>query len=89
MAAHCPGRIVVPLVAVRERETGLALAERTGIDPKKFGLILTNESLMEFACRGTQFTTPDGHFRLSADVSNIAQKLSQFFTSTDLRLSCP
>jgi len=46
----------------------LGLAEKTGIDPKKFGLILTNESLMEFACRGTQFTTPEGHFRLSADV---------------------
>src|SRR4030067_1159486 len=46
----------------------IALAEKTGIDPKKFGLILTNESLMEFACRGTQFTTPDGHFKLSADV---------------------
>jgi len=29
---------------------------------------MTNESLMEFACRGTQFTTPAGHFRLSADV---------------------
>jgi methylmalonyl-CoA mutase N-terminal domain/subunit len=46
----------------------LALAEKTGVDPKKFGLFLTNESLMEFACRGTQFTTPEGHFRLSADV---------------------
>jgi methylmalonyl-CoA mutase N-terminal domain/subunit len=46
----------------------LALAEKTGVDPKRFGLILTNESLMEFACRGTQFTTPDGHFRLSTDV---------------------
>ncbi len=46
----------------------LSLAEKAGIDPKRFGLFLTNESLMEFACRGTQFTTPAGHFRLSADV---------------------
>ena len=52
----------------------LALAEKTGIDPKKFGLILTNESLMEFACRGTQFTTPEGHFKLSADVVEYCAK---------------
>jgi len=52
----------------------LALAEKTGVDPKKFGLILTNESLMEFACRGTQFTTPAGHFRLSADVVEYCAK---------------
>jgi methylmalonyl-CoA mutase N-terminal domain/subunit len=52
----------------------LALAEKTGMDPKKFGLILTNESLMEFACRGTQFTTPEGHFRLSADVVEYCAK---------------
>ena len=52
----------------------LALAEKTGVDPKKFGLIMTNESLMEFACRGTQFTTPDGHFRLSADVVEYCAK---------------
>ena len=52
----------------------LALAEKTGIDPKRFGLILTNEALMEFACRGTQFTTPEGHFRLSADVVEYCAK---------------
>jgi methylmalonyl-CoA mutase N-terminal domain/subunit len=52
----------------------LALAEKTGIDPKKFGLIMTNEALMEFACRGTQFTTPGGHFRLSADVVEYCAK---------------
>ena len=52
----------------------LALAEKTGVDPKKFGLVLTNESLMEFACRGTQFTTPAGHFRLSADVVEYCAK---------------
>lgn len=46
----------------------LALAEKAGVDPGTFGLFLTNESLMEFACRGTQFTTPKGHLRLSADV---------------------
>ena len=46
----------------------LALAEKTAVDPSRFGLFMTNESLMEFACRGTQFTTPAGHFRLSADV---------------------
>lgn len=46
----------------------LALAEKNGIDPKSFGLFLTNESLMEFACRGTQFTTPAGHQKLSTDV---------------------
>jgi methylmalonyl-CoA mutase N-terminal domain/subunit len=46
----------------------LSLAEKAGIDPRRFGLFMTNESLMEFACRGTQFTTPAGHFRLSADV---------------------
>lgn len=46
----------------------LALAEKAGVDPSKFGLFLTNESLMEFACRGTQFTTPKGHLKLSADV---------------------
>ena len=46
----------------------LALAEKAGVDPSTFGLFLTNESLMEFACRGTQFTTPQGHLKLSADV---------------------
>jgi methylmalonyl-CoA mutase N-terminal domain/subunit len=46
----------------------LALAEKNGIDPNSFGLFLTNESLMEFACRGTQFTTPAGHQKLSTDV---------------------
>jgi len=46
----------------------LALAEKNGVDPSSFGLFLTNESLMEFACRGTQFTTPAGHQRLSTDV---------------------
>ena len=46
----------------------LALAEKKGVDPKSFGLFLTNEALMEFACRGTQFTTPAGHHKLSTDV---------------------
>ena len=46
----------------------LALAEKNGVDPNSFGLFLTNESLMEFACRGTQFTTPAGHQKLSTDV---------------------
>jgi methylmalonyl-CoA mutase N-terminal domain/subunit len=46
----------------------LALAEKRGKDPKSFGLYLTNESLMEFPCRGTQFTTPAGHQKLSTDV---------------------
>lgn len=46
----------------------LALAKKKGIKPEQFGLLMTNESLMEFACRGTQFTTPAGHFKLSADV---------------------
>ncbi len=46
----------------------LALAEKKGIDPNSFGLFLTNEALMEFVCRGTQFTTPAGHHKLSSDV---------------------
>ncbi|MAF49875.1 MAG: methylmalonyl-CoA mutase, partial [Rhodospirillaceae bacterium] len=46
----------------------LALAEKNGIDPNSFGLFLTNEALMEFVCRGTQFTTPAGHHKLSSDV---------------------
>jgi len=52
----------------------LALAEKNGVDPNSFGLFLTNESLMEFACRGTQFTTPAGHQRLSTDVVEYCTK---------------
>ena len=58
--AMSTGPIILPLF--------LSLAEKAGIDPRRFGLFMTNEALMEFACRGTQFTTPAGHFRLSADV---------------------
>lgn len=64
--AMSTGPIILPLF--------LSLAEKSGIDPKKFGLFMTNESLMEFACRGTQFTTPAGHFRLSADVVEYCAK---------------
>jgi len=46
----------------------LALAEKRGMEPGSFGLYMTNESLMEFPCRGTQFTTPAGHQKLSTDV---------------------
>jgi methylmalonyl-CoA mutase N-terminal domain/subunit len=46
----------------------LALAEKKGVDPNSFGLFMTNETLMEFICRGTQFTTPAGHHKLSTDV---------------------
>jgi len=46
----------------------LALAEKKGVDPNSFGLFMTNEALMEFICRGTQFTTAAGHHKLSTDV---------------------
>ncbi len=46
----------------------LALAEKKGVDPNSFGLFMTNETLMEFICRGTQFTTAAGHHKLSTDV---------------------
>lgn len=46
----------------------LALAEKRGVDPADFVLFITNESLIDMATRGTQFTSPAGHFRLSADV---------------------
>ena len=46
----------------------LALAEKRGVDPAQFGLFITNESLIDMATRGTQYTTPEGHFRLSSDV---------------------
>lgn len=46
----------------------LALAEKRGVDPSQFRLFITNESLIDMTTRGTQFTSPAGHFRLSADV---------------------
>ncbi|MBW1736161.1 MAG: methylmalonyl-CoA mutase [Deltaproteobacteria bacterium] len=70
--AMCTGPIVLGLF--------LALAEKRGVDPNSFGLFLTNESLMEFACRGTQFTTPVGHQRLSTDVVEYCTKYHPNFS---------
>ncbi|MGA3172895.1 MAG: methylmalonyl-CoA mutase family protein [Syntrophorhabdales bacterium] len=70
------GPIILPLF--------LSLAEKSGVPPSNFGLFMTNESLMEFACRGTQFTTPEGHFRLSADVVEYSAKNCPNFSPLQL-----
>jgi methylmalonyl-CoA mutase N-terminal domain/subunit len=46
----------------------VALAEKRGVDPSRFGIFIQNDVLKEFVARGTQIFPPGPSLRLSTDV---------------------
>ena len=46
----------------------IALAERRGIDPNKFGMFIQNDVLKEYVARGTQIFPAEAGLKLSVDV---------------------
>jgi methylmalonyl-CoA mutase N-terminal domain/subunit len=46
----------------------VALAEKRGVDPERFGIFIQNDVLKEFFARGTQIFAPGPSLKLSTDV---------------------
>ena len=46
----------------------VALAEKRGVDPSRFGIFIQNDVLKEFIARGTQIFPPRASLKLSTDV---------------------